>query len=170
MHAQARVQGPARAEGSKRSAGPRGPTGRIGAAGAAGAVGANGAQGPTGAAGPSGPTGLAGPTGPASPVVDIAFHSASVAERFSVSAGITYITIVGGTVTTPQSLAGFANYPGNVTGANGTIEGNTLYVDVVNASNSAVQLACRLTSNSGLEAGASPSTACAPGWVPIAFP
>jgi hypothetical protein len=87
-----------------------------------------------------------------------------------VSGGVTNVTVVGGTVTTAQSLAGLANYPGSVTDASETIQGDTLYIDVVNPSNSAAQLKCTLNGVNGLDMGATPSVACAPGWVPVTFP
>ena len=154
--------------------GPTGPGGATGATGAMGATGATGAKGDTGAAGATGPTGPAGATGatgatgPVSPDIDIVFHSNKVFERISVDGGITYVTAVGGVVATPQSLAGLANYPGNVTDASETIQGDTLYIDVVNPSKNAAQLVCKLSGGSGgLDDGVAPATACAPGWVAI---
>ncbi len=84
--------------------------------------------------------------------------------------GSTNLYVVGGTNTAQQSLSGLANYPGNVTDASETIQGDTLYIDVVNASNVAAELTCTLNGNNGLDMGAAPSVACAPGWVPVTFP
>ncbi|MFD0635145.1 hypothetical protein ACFQ9X_29990 [Catenulispora yoronensis] len=86
----------------------------------------------------------------------------------------TFVTLPGVGTGAAQDLSGLAGYPAGVVFVNENVHtaagGDELAIVAVNGTGTAAILQCKLNGAGGLEAGATPAVACAPGWQAVTFP
>ncbi|SEM19899.1 collagen-like protein [Streptacidiphilus jiangxiensis] len=128
-------QGPQGPQGLQGPIGPQGPAGPTGSAGP------QGPAGPTGKTGPQGTVGPTGATGPASPDISAVFEGETELWAKAPGSGLTYL-LDSRNPGVWVNISGLANYPGNVTDVQTSVQGNDLHVTVLNPSNVVAETVC----------------------------